>query len=79
MQDIEGIAMKLMKELKSMKDIVEENLNYEAYPSTSLKYQEVHSLTDRLPVLEFLLQFYGEFYHLKYNISIDKGLYIIGL
>lgn len=37
MHDIESLAMKLITELKSMKDIVEEKLLYEAYRSTSLR------------------------------------------
>ena len=37
MQDIESVAAKLMTELKSMKDMVEEKLLYEAYRSTSMK------------------------------------------
>ncbi|KAA8528633.1 hypothetical protein F0562_035988 [Nyssa sinensis] len=41
MQDIDCLATKLMKELKFMKDLVEENLDSEAYPTTSLKYHEV--------------------------------------
>ncbi|KAL7207748.1 hypothetical protein ACSBR1_029657 [Camellia fascicularis] len=38
MHGIERLAMKLMQELKSMKDIVEGNLHSEASPSTLLKY-----------------------------------------
>ncbi|XP_043714308.1 uncharacterized protein LOC122662674 [Telopea speciosissima] len=38
MRDIECLATKLVKELKCMKDIVEENLHSEVYPSKSLKY-----------------------------------------
>ncbi|KAF8406410.1 hypothetical protein HHK36_008497 [Tetracentron sinense] len=41
MHDIECLAMKLTKELKSMKDIVEETLHLEALPSTSSKYAAV--------------------------------------
>ncbi|KAM7521112.1 hypothetical protein LguiB_020074 [Lonicera macranthoides] len=37
MHDIESLATKLMSELKSVKEIVEEKLLYEAYRSTSLK------------------------------------------
>lgn len=37
MHDIESLAIKLMTELKSMKDTVEENFLYEACRSTSLK------------------------------------------
>lgn len=37
MQDIESLAMKLMSELTSMKDIVEEKLLFEAYRNVSLK------------------------------------------
>ncbi|KAL3505286.1 hypothetical protein ACH5RR_035127 [Cinchona calisaya] len=37
MHDIESLAMKLMGELKSMKDIVEEKLLFEAYCNVSLK------------------------------------------
>lgn len=37
MHDIESLAMKLMNELKSMKDIVEEKLLFEAYRNTALK------------------------------------------
>lgn len=37
MQDIESIAVKLMTELKSMKDIVEEKVLHEAYRCTSMK------------------------------------------
>ncbi|CAK9177554.1 unnamed protein product [Ilex paraguariensis] len=37
MYDMEALAMKLMKELNSMKDIVEEKLLYEGYRSTLLK------------------------------------------
>ncbi|KAK1391407.1 hypothetical protein POM88_010463 [Heracleum sosnowskyi] len=37
MQDIESIAVKLMTELKSMKDIVEEKVLHEAYHCTSMK------------------------------------------
>ncbi|XP_073287680.1 uncharacterized protein [Primulina huaijiensis] len=37
MHDIESLAMKLMSELKSMKDIVEQKLLFEAYRNASLK------------------------------------------
>lgn len=37
MQDMETLAEKLMKELKSMKDIVEQKLLFEAYRNASLK------------------------------------------
>ncbi|PIN06979.1 hypothetical protein CDL12_20467 [Handroanthus impetiginosus] len=37
MQDMESLAMKLMNELKSMKDIVEQKLLFEAYRNVSLK------------------------------------------
>ncbi|KAL3514625.1 hypothetical protein ACH5RR_027342 [Cinchona calisaya] len=37
MHDIESLAMKLMSELKSMKDIVEDKLLFEAYRNVSLK------------------------------------------
>lgn len=40
MRDIELIATKLTKELKTMKDIVEGTLCTEVYPATSLKYGE---------------------------------------
>lgn len=38
MQDIESLATMLMEELKFMKDIVEEQVQSEAPPTTSLKY-----------------------------------------
>ncbi|CAI9116723.1 OLC1v1017952C1 [Oldenlandia corymbosa var. corymbosa] len=38
MQDIEALAMKLMDELKSMKDIVEEKLLFESYRNPSSKH-----------------------------------------
>lgn len=37
MHDMESVAGKLMNELKSMKDIVEQKLLFEAYRSSSLK------------------------------------------
>ncbi|XP_011074527.1 uncharacterized protein LOC105159233 isoform X1 [Sesamum indicum] len=37
MQDMESLAVKLMNELKSMKDIVEQKLLFEAYRSASLR------------------------------------------
>lgn len=37
MHDMESLAEKLMNELKSMKDIVEQKLLFEAYRNTSLK------------------------------------------
>ncbi|KAM3304717.1 putative protein isoform X1 [Capsicum chacoense] len=37
MHDIESIALKLMNEMKSMKDMVEEKLLFEAYRTSSLK------------------------------------------
>ncbi|XP_047978022.1 uncharacterized protein LOC125219965 isoform X1 [Salvia hispanica] len=37
MQDMESVALKLMNELKSMKDIVEQKLLFEAYRNASLK------------------------------------------
>ncbi|KAK4434515.1 hypothetical protein Salat_0614300 [Sesamum alatum] len=37
MQDMESLSVKLMNELKSMKDIVEQKLLYEAYRSASLR------------------------------------------
>lgn len=48
MHDIESLATKLMSELKSVKEIVEEKLLYEAYRSTSLKNDadEVCELAD---------------------------------
>ncbi|EEF52551.1 uncharacterized protein LOC8288906 [Ricinus communis] len=38
MRDIESVTTKLAKELQSMRDIVEEKLQSEVYPATSLKY-----------------------------------------
>lgn len=37
MHDIESLASKLMNELKSMKDMVEDKLLFEAYRTSSLK------------------------------------------
>lgn len=37
MHDMESLALKLMSELKSMKDMVEEKLLFEAYRTSSLK------------------------------------------
>lgn len=37
MHDFESLAMKLMDELKSMKDMVEEKLLFEAYRNAYLK------------------------------------------
>jgi hypothetical protein len=38
MKDFECLAMKLTKELKTMKDILEERLIPQACPASSLKY-----------------------------------------
>lgn len=37
MHDMESLSVKLMSELKSMKDIVEQKLLFEAYRNVSLK------------------------------------------
>ncbi|XP_022875427.1 uncharacterized protein LOC111393891 [Olea europaea var. sylvestris] len=54
MHDIESLAMKLMTELKSMKDIVEEKLLFEAYRNTALKNdaEEVKAAIDNSTKVE---------------------------
>uniref|UniRef100_M1A2I2 Uncharacterized protein n=1 Tax=Solanum tuberosum TaxID=4113 RepID=M1A2I2_SOLTU len=45
MHDIESLASKLMNELKSMKDMVEDKLLFEAYRTSSLKNDADEKLT----------------------------------
>ncbi|CAI9771437.1 unnamed protein product [Fraxinus pennsylvanica] len=54
MHDIESLAMKLMNELKFVKDIVEEKLLFEAYRNTSLKNdaEEVKAAIDNSTKVE---------------------------
>lgn len=58
MYDMESLALKLMNELKSMKDIVEQKLLFQAYRNGSLKNDAEEVCVLHVLILKFTIKFY---------------------